>query len=89
MDNGAYRLGCRMAALALPRADREETNIGARLARLTRRLRPPSMVVWMLLSAVLFLAGAAHASLAGATMVAKIGVLGATAAIAFIAAFSG
>ena len=47
------------------------------------------MVVWMLLSAVLFLAGAAHASLAGAMMVAKVGVLGAIAAIAFIAAFSG
>ena len=47
------------------------------------------MVVWMLLSAVLFLAGAAHASLVGATMLAKIGVLGAIAAIAVIAAFSG
>jgi hypothetical protein len=54
-----------------------------------RRITPPSMVVWMLLSAVLFLAGAAHASLAGAMMVAKVGVLGAVAAIAFIAAFSG
>ena len=47
------------------------------------------MVVWMLLSAVLFLAGAAYASLVGATMLAKIGVLGAIAAIAVIAAFSG
>jgi len=47
------------------------------------------MVVWMLLSAVLFLAGAAHASMAGAMMVAKVGVLGAISAIAFIAAFSG
>ena len=63
--------------------------MGARLARLTRRLRPPSMVVWMLLSAVLFLAGAAHASMAGAMIFAKVGVLGAIAAIAFIAAFSG
>jgi hypothetical protein len=53
------------------------------------RFKLPSMVVWMLLSAVLFLAGAAHASMAGAMTVAKIGVLGATAAIAFIAAFSG
>ena len=52
------------------------------------RIKPPSMVVWMLLSAVLFLAGAAHASSAGAMMVAKIGVLGAIAAIAFLAAFS-
>ncbi len=47
------------------------------------------MVVWMLLSAALFLAGAAHASMSGAMAVAKIGVLGAIAAIAFIAAFSG
>jgi hypothetical protein len=54
-----------------------------------RRIQVPSMVVCMLLSAVLFLAGAAHASLAGATMLAKIGVLGAIAAIAVIAAFSG
>jgi hypothetical protein len=54
-----------------------------------RRIKPPSMVVWMLLSAVLFLAGAAHASMSGAMMAAKIGVLGAIAAVAFIAAFSG
>jgi hypothetical protein len=47
------------------------------------------MVVWMLLSAVLFLAGAAHASMSGAMMAAKVGVLGAIAAVAFIAAFSG
>jgi hypothetical protein len=47
------------------------------------------MVVWMLLSAVLFLAGAAHASGVGAAMLAKIGVLGAIAAIAVIAAYSG
>jgi hypothetical protein len=43
----------------------------------------------MLLSAVLFLAGAAHASKSGAMMAAKIGVLGAIAAVAFIVAFSG
>jgi hypothetical protein len=61
----------------------------ARLARLTRRLRLPSMVIWMVLSAAFFLAGAAHASMAGATMFAKVGVLGAIAAIAVIAAFSG
>lgn len=63
--------------------------MGALLARLTCRIKRPSMVVWMLLSAVLFLAGAAHASMSGAMMVAKIGVLGAIAAVAFIAAFSG
>lgn len=53
---------------------------------------PPSQdafnVVWMLLSAVLFLAGSAHASLAGAALLAKLGILGAIAAIAFLAAFS-
>ncbi len=53
------------------------------------RVKASPIVVWMLLSAVLYLAGAAHASMAGAMMVAKIGVLGAIAAIAFIAAFSG
>jgi hypothetical protein len=56
---------------------------------LRRCIKMPPTVIWMLLSAVLFLAGAAHASLAGAMMVAKVGVLGAIAAIAFIAAFSG
>ena len=56
---------------------------------IARKARPPSMVVWMLLSAVLFLAGAAHASMSGAMIAAKIGVLGAIAAIAFIAACSG
>lgn len=57
-------------------------------AWLNRRLRMPPMLVWMLLSAVLFLAGAAHASHAGAQLLAKIGVMGAIAAVAFIAAFS-
>jgi hypothetical protein len=59
------------------------------LPRFARKFKPPSMVVWMLLSAVLFLAGAAHASMAGTMMLAKIGVLGAIGAIAVIAAFSG
>jgi hypothetical protein len=63
--------------------------VSTQLSRFPRKFMPPSMVVWMLLSAVLFLAGAAHASMAGAMMVAKVGVLGAIAAIAFIAAFSG
>jgi hypothetical protein len=58
-------------------------------SKLVRRIRPPSMVVWMVLSAVFFLAGAAHASMAGGTTLAKIGVLGAIAAVAVIAAFSG
>lgn len=63
--------------------------MAAAFLQLARRFKPPSMVVWMLLSAALFLAGAAHASMSGAMAVAKIGVLGAIAAIAFIAAFSG
>jgi hypothetical protein len=54
-----------------------------------RCLKRPSMVVWMVLSPVFLLAGAAHASMAGGTMLAKIGVLGAIAAVAVIAAFSG
>ena len=57
--------------------------------RLARRLKLQSMVVWILLSAVLFLAGAAHASMSGAMLVAKVGVLCAIAAVACIAAFSG
>ena len=63
--------------------------MGQIFSNLVRRIRSASMAVWMLLSAVLFLAGAAHASMAGATMVAKVGVLGAIGAVAFIAAFSG
>jgi hypothetical protein len=54
-----------------------------------RRLKRFPMVVWMVLRAVFFLAGAAHASMAGGTMLAKIGELGAIAAVAVIAAFSG
>jgi hypothetical protein len=54
-----------------------------------RRIKRLPMVIWMVLSAVFFLAGAAHASMAGGTMLAKIGVLGAIAAVAVIAAFSG
>ncbi len=46
------------------------------------------MIVMMLLSAVLFLAGAAHSAIHGAPMFAKVGVLGAIAAVAFLAAFA-
>lgn len=63
-------------------------DVGAVLSWLNRRLKMPSMAIWMLLSAVLFLTGAVHASMAGAAMVAKIGILGAIAAVAFLAAFS-
>jgi hypothetical protein len=58
-------------------------------ANVVRRIKRLPMVIWMVLSAVFFLAGAAHASMAGGTMLAKIGVLGAIAAVAVIAAFSG
>jgi hypothetical protein len=72
--------------VSLPRAGNAVSQL---FSNLLRGIKPSSMVVWMLLRAVLFLAGAAHASMAGAMTVAKVGVLGAIAAIAFIAAFSG
>ena len=65
-----------------------EDLLALRTTSLLSRFKMPHMLVWMLLSAVLFLAGAAHAALAGAALLAKIGILGAIAAIAFIAAFS-
>jgi hypothetical protein len=58
-------------------------------SQLARRIKRVPMVAWMVLSAVFFLAGAAHASMSGGTILAKIGVLGAIAAVAVIAAFSG
>jgi hypothetical protein len=65
-----------------------EERLPRRITTLLTRFKMPPMLVWMLLSAVLFLAGAAHAALAGAALFAKVGILGAIAAIAFIAAFS-
>lgn len=62
--------------------------MGALFFWLSRWFKMPRMVVWMLLSAVLFLAGAAQASHAGTVLLAKVGVVGAIAAVAFIAAFS-
>ena len=56
---------------------------------LVRRMNLPPLVVWMLLSAVLFLAGAANSALHGAVLLAKVGVLGAIAAVVFLAAFWG
>lgn len=62
----------------------------AALVKLARRIRPSSMVVaWTQLSAVLFLAGAAQAIIAGAALFAKMGVLSAATVIAVVAAFSG
>ncbi len=46
------------------------------------------MVLWLLLSAVLFLAGAAHSATTGADLFAKVGMVGAIFAIAVIAAFA-
>jgi uncharacterized membrane protein len=51
------------------------------------RLRPPSPFVFMILSAALFLLGAASFNGHGAKQLAGFGVLGAVAAIALIAAF--
>ncbi len=59
-----------------------------RLLKLCRLFKPPSMVFWLLLSAVFFLAGAAHSAMAGALLFAKVGLVGAIAAIAVIAAFT-
>ena len=59
------------------------------VTKLVDRVKPPPMVVWMLLSAVFFLAGAANSALHGAVLLAKVGVLGAIAAVVFLAAFWG
>lgn len=51
------------------------------------RFRPPSPFIWLILSAGLFLLGAASFSGHGARQLAEIGVAGAVMAIAVIAAF--
>lgn len=51
------------------------------------RLRPPSPFIWLILSAGLFLLGAASFSGHGARQLAEIGVVGAVMAVAVIAAF--
>ncbi len=48
----------------------------------------PPMVSWLVLSVVLFLAGAAHFAIQGQDFFAKIGVAGAIAAVAMIVAFA-
>ena len=65
-----------------------ENQLG-RLTGICRRLRPPSPLTWLLLSALLFLPGAAHFSAVGSRMLAGLGVFGAVAAIAVIAAIMG
>ena len=53
------------------------------------RKRPPSWIVLLLLSALLFLAGSASFGLGHAPEAAVVGVLGALAAVVVIAAFAG
>lgn len=51
------------------------------------KFRKPSAFFWLLVSAVLFLLGAAVFSSDGAKQLAEVGVFGAVAAIALIVAF--
>lgn len=66
--------------------DRRSANKMTRLkSRL--RLRPPSPFIWLIMSAALFLVGAATFNGHGARQLAEFGVFGAVAAIALIVAF--
>jgi hypothetical protein len=56
------------------------------LARLTQ-LKPAPWVTWLVLSAVLFLAGSASFALGGAYHAAQLGVMGALVAVAMIVTF--
>ena len=58
------------------------------MTRLARHLKLPPMVTWLVLSVVLFLAGAAHFAIQDQSFFAKIGVAGAIAAVAMIVAFA-
>jgi hypothetical protein len=58
------------------------------VTRLARCLKLPPMVTWLVLSVVLFLAGAAHFAIQGQDFFAKIGVAGAIAAVAMTVAFA-
>ncbi len=57
------------------------------MTRLLRRIRLPLWVIWMMLSTVLFLGGSANFALRGAHEMAQVGLVGAIAAIAVMAAF--
>ncbi len=61
----------------------------SRITRLIQAWRRPTWIVWLILSAALFLAGSATFALGGSHQMAQVGVLGAIAAVAVIAAFSG
>jgi len=58
------------------------------LSRLTRGLKPAPWVVWLVLSALLFLVGSASFDLGGAHHAAQLGVIGALVAVAIIVAFA-
>ncbi len=62
--------------------------MGSQLPSYLRRIKPPPMVTWLVLSVVLFLAGAAHFAIQGQDFFAKIGLAGAIAAVAMIVAFA-
>jgi hypothetical protein len=51
------------------------------------KIKPPSPFIWLILSAGLFLLGAASFSGHGARQLAEFGVVGAVMALAVIAAF--
>ncbi len=53
-----------------------------------RRFKLPAWIVLMVIAAVLFLAGSASFGLSGAHHIRQLGVLGATAAVALLVAFS-
>lgn len=59
------------------------------LVGIVRQARCLSPFVWLILSALLFLLGAASFSASGSRTIAEVGVLGAIAAVAVIAAFRG
>ncbi len=58
------------------------------MSRLLRRFKLPAWIVLMVIAAALFLAGSASFGLSGAHHIQQLGVLGATAAVALLVAFS-
>jgi hypothetical protein len=58
-------------------------------SRFWRRLSPLPVFVWLILSALFFLLGAASFSASGSRTFAEVGVLGAIAAVAVMVAFRG
>lgn len=66
----------------------ETTAFKTAVSRLRQRIKLPPWVALMLLSAVLFLAGSTSFMLHGAHHLAQVGIVGAIAAVAVLAAFS-